>query len=59
MNDASGNPMTGSGVGTFSFSVPSGTNFSIQVTGDPSIGSGDAFDLSGSGTTTVNAIATP
>lgn len=59
MNDASGNPMTSSGVGTFSFSVTSGTNFTIQVTGNPSLGTGDAFDLNGSGTTTVNAIATP
>lgn len=59
MNDASGNPMTSSGVGTFSFSVSSGTNFTIQVTGNPSLGTGDAFDLNGSGTTTVNAIATP
>jgi hypothetical protein len=59
MNDSSGNQMTGSGVGAFSFSVPSGTNFSIQVTGDPSLGTGDAFDLSGSGTTTVNALSTP
>lgn len=57
MNDVSGNPMTGSGVG--SFSVASGTNFSIQVTGNPSLGNGDAFDLNGSGTTTVNAIAAP
>ncbi len=59
MNDVSGNPMSGSGVGAFSFSVVSGTNFSIRVTGDPSIGNGDAFDLNGSGTTTVNVLSNP
>jgi hypothetical protein len=59
MNDSAGNPMTASGVGAFSFSVPAGTTFTVQVTGDPSLGTGDAFDLSGSGTSTVSAISNP
>lgn len=59
MRDASGNLMEGTKIGSFSFSVPSGTEFSIEVTGNPKLGSGDVFDIEGTRTVTVNALSTP
>lgn len=59
MNDSKGNPMKGNGVGSFSFSVPSGSNYTIQVTGDPKLGKDDEFDIKGMGTRTESVLATP
>jgi RHS repeat-associated protein len=51
LKDSGGKAMKGTGTGEFNFSVPSGTNFKIQVTGDKNIGKGDAFSISGKQTT--------
>lgn len=59
MKDDSGKLMTATGKGSFSFSVPSGTNFTIKVTGNTKLGSGDMFLLDGSGTATISAIDKP
>lgn len=54
--DGSGNSLgggtVGPGSGNVSFNLPSGSSFNLSVTGSSSLGSGDAFSVTGTVTTT-------